>query len=231
VGVAFNPAAGALAHAAIIFIMLALYMLNEALHYRRVLPALMLVPLLRVLSLALPAPNLPQIYWYVLVGLPLLLAAVLAARRLGLTAGALGLARFDLWQFAIALSGLPLALLAYLMLRPAPLVSGAVGLALGAVVLAIFAGFTEEFIFRGVLLSATRAGYGRTAAIVASSLLFATVYVGTGSVAYLVLIGLAGLFFAYCADRTGSLWGVTAAHSLMVIGLLLVLPVLLGGAA
>lgn len=159
------------------------------------------------------------------------MAALLAARLLHRPATPTGFTlRFSLVQAAIALSGLPLGLGAYLILRPAPLVADfdAVGLVIGAISLVVFAGFLAEFIFRGLLLQTAREVFGRPAAIVASSLLFATLYVGSFSLPFLILIGLMGIGFAYGADKTGSLWGVTVAHSLMAVGLILVWPAVAG---
>ena len=227
IGVVVSPAVGAAAHAALIVLLAAHYAWGGATPYRRLLPVLLLPSLLRVLSLALPSRDVPQLYWYVLAGLPVLVAAGLAAWQLRLAPGRLGLGlRSDWVQAAIALSGLPLALLAYFILRPAPLVTGAGWplLLLAAVILVIFAAFLEEFIFRGLVLHATRDVLGRRGALVASSLLFAALYLGALSPQFLLLIGLVGLYFGLCVERTGSLWGVTIAHSVMVVGLVLVLP-------
>jgi uncharacterized protein len=228
-GVTVDAALGFSAHALIVLALLVNYVWNESAPYRRMLPALMLVPLLRILSLALPSPAIPQIYWYLLVGVPVLLAAALAARLLQIPAARLGLnARFILVQVVIALTGLPLALAAYLVLRPEPVVSGSnwLLLAIGAGILVVFAGFTEEFIFRGLVLQTTREVFGAQAAIIASSVLFAALYVGSLSLGFLILIGLVGVYFAVCVEKTGSLLGVTVAHSVMAIGLILVLPAL-----
>jgi len=227
VGVAGNMAIGVAAHGLIIVALLLNYVWAEDAPYRPMLPVLALLPLLRLLSLALPARGIPQIYWYVVVGVPLLLAATLAARLLQITPGAVGLGRRSTRvQAAIALSGLPLAVAAYLILRPAPLFVGFdwPAILIGSVILTLFAGFTEEYIFRGLLLHTTRGIFGRQAAIIGSSLLFAALYVGSLSFGFLLLIGAMGVFFAYCVDKTGSLWGVAVAHSVMAVGMILIMP-------
>jgi membrane protease YdiL (CAAX protease family) len=58
-----------------------------------------------------------------------------------------------------------------------------------------------------------------------SSILFATMYIGSLSLSYVIFMGLVGLFFSWCVYRTASLWGVTLAHGVMMAGMLLVWPV------
>ena len=49
-------------------------------------------------------------------------------------------------------------------------------------------------------------------------------HLGSLSPGYVLFMLLVGLFFAWCVDRTGSLWGVAVAHGFLVIGMLLVIP-------
>jgi membrane protease YdiL (CAAX protease family) len=230
-GVALNAGLGVALHGLILLTLLVNYVWRTLAPYRRLLPVLMLIPLLRILSLSLLSPEVPPIYWFLLAGIPVLVSAALTAHLLQFSPRQLGLAiRFDLTQAGIALTGLPLAVAAYWLLRPAPLLTSLdwQGLLIGFLSLAVFAGFTEELIFRGLVLHTTREVFGRPAAIILSSLLFATVYVGSLSAGFLVLTGLVGVYFAYCVEKTGSLWGVTVAHSLMASGLILILPAVAG---
>lgn len=216
--------------ALLIPILLNHYVLAEQAPYRRLLPALALIPLLRIFSLAIPLRELPELYWYMLVGLPLLLATFLIVRLLGLSAGNLGLKRAAwLGQFLIALSGVPLGWIAFLLFRPQPLV-GEYNLATilaGVVILTIFAGFVEEIIFRGVLQRVASEVFG-LGGLVLSNGLFTLMYLGNLSWGYLLFMGLAGFYFGWSVRRTGSIWGVALAHSLLTIGLLLVWPFVWG---
>ncbi len=231
-GVFISPLASLLIHAGLIGVLLGHYLIQDKAPYRRVLPILLLAPLLRLLSLALPAPFrlTPQIYWYALVGAPLLLAAILVIRLLGLTRTSLGLQDWPpraLPQGLIALSGLPLGIAAFSILWPKPVINGAdLGMvAIGSIVVAIFAGFTEEFIFRGLLQRVVGETFNGRVAVIGSSLLFAVMYVGSLSVVYVAFISLVGLYFGYCVYKTGSLWGVIVAHSFMAVGAIVIWPV------
>jgi len=190
--------------------------------------ALALLPLLRIFSLVVPVVQVPQIYWYVMAGLPVLLAAVLAARFVKPHWIGIQLDR-RAWaiQGLIAISGLPLAAAAYFILKPAPLYlqMNWQEILIGSVILILFSGFTEELIFRSMLLPAMGATFGRYGLLI-SSALYASMFLGSFSAGFVLLMGLAGLLFGYCAGRSGSIWGAVAAHSILSIGLILILPVL-----
>ncbi len=219
---------GILFHAILVLALLSHYVIREQAPYRRALPALALVPLMRILSLTMPIREVPQIYWYAMVGVPLLLAVTLTARLLDLSRNSLGL-RLPSWrpQMAITSSGLPLSLAAFILLRPEPLIAGLDwrDVAIGSLILMIFTGFTEEIIFRGILQQVANEILG-PAGVLCSSILFATMYIGSLSLSYMLFIGLVGLFFGWCVNRTGSIWGVVLAHSILNIGMILVWPFL-----
>jgi membrane protease YdiL (CAAX protease family) len=191
----------------------------------RALLALALLPLLRILSVTMPVNVLPQISWYALIGVPLLLGAVLTARVLDLSASRVGLRGQGWWpgQALIALSGLPLAVIALALLKAEPLIARTdVGPVLvDALILLIFVGFTEELVFRGVLQQVAVDVFGR-AGLLWSSALFAFMHLGSLAPSYVLFMLLVGLFFAWCVERTGALWGVAAAHGVFISLVLLI---------
>lgn len=190
------------------------------------LPVLSLFPLLRILSLALPISFIPEIYWHALVGVPLLIAIALTARLLGWSPSDAGLnSRGWPWQLLIALTGIPLSLAAYVAMGSVPLnpelpTHDAL---IGAIILVICSGFIEEILFRGLLQRVTTEIFGPWG-IAWTSVLFAVMYLGSHSAPVVVLMGLIGLFFGWCVERTGSTWGVILAHGTMLLGISYVLP-------
>jgi uncharacterized protein len=225
-GALLSAAGGAIGHAILIVVLLSHYALTEQAAYRRVLPALALAPLLRILSLNLAYVGLPQIYWHMLIGTPLLLAIALTVRLLDLSPTRLGL-RLRMWplQLLIGLSGLPLGVAAVLLVAPMPL-AGDLGwgkIAIGAAIILVFGGFAEELLFRGLIQAVAGEALSR-AGMLCSTALFAVLYFGAPSWSYFLFIGLAGLYFGWCVGRTGSIWGVALAHGLLNIALLLARP-------
>jgi len=141
----------------------------------------------------------------------LLVAITLTVRLLDLSWSRLGL-RLQAWpaQLCVAMSGLPLSIAAYLILRPKPLLDGLDWRAVtsGVIILLIFTGFTEELLFRGLLQRVANEIFGR-AGVLCSTAVFVTMYLGSLSLSYVLFIGLVGLFFGWCVQRTGSIWGLS----------------------
>jgi hypothetical protein len=220
-----GPVASLLAHS-LLLIILAVRASRGDLLERQIFSVLMLHPLLRVVSLGLSVGNLPLLIQYVLVGLPLWVGIFLTARGNRLSPGDLGLTSPRLgWQLLIGLAGIPLGLLSRLLLHTEPTISGLTfsNLGTGLVIITVFGGAVEEIIFRGLLQPALSRTFGNYA-ILWVSILFASAYLGTLSVGYVVFMGLFGLAAGWAVSRTKSLWGVLIAHCALTCGALLIWP-------
>ena len=89
-----------------------------------------------------------------------------------------------------------------------PVVSANYQIVLQFFTIAVVPAFVEEFLFRGVVLS-NLLPYGRTHAIIFSSLLFALMHQNVGQFFY---TAVAGLFLGYIYVKTGSIWGSVLLH-------------------
>jgi CAAX protease family protein len=224
-----SPDAGLLLHGVILLAFLVDAAHRDSDSRRNLLLVLSLLPLIRLLSLALPLAEIPRIDWYVAITAPGGVAAVLAARHIGvdrrgicLTVGNLG------GQAAVSLTGIALGFLEYRILQPVPLDSElSLGVAwLPALILLTCTGFFEELIFRGLLQSAAVGALGRFGGIVYTALVFAVFHLGWRSALDLLVVFAVGLFFGWVVARTHSLLGVTISHGLANVVLFLVLPFL-----
>jgi membrane protease YdiL (CAAX protease family) len=193
---------------------------------RRLALALVVAPLIRLLSLSLPINDFPQLWWYPMVAVPLLLAASLIIRQLGLSRRALGFKRGNLLlQLMLACGGLGLGAMEYSILRPNPLINSLSWevVLVPALILIIFTGFNEELIFRGLLQATSLRLLGRWS-LVYVSLIFAVLHIGYKSWLDVVFVFGVGLLFSYIVLWGGSILGVTLAHGLTNVMLFLVLP-------
>jgi uncharacterized protein len=191
--------------------------------------ALVLAPLVRVVSLAFPLAGQTAVSWYLGTSLPLFVAAVAVIRRLALTREQLGLCVGNLGiQAAIALAGVPLGAVAYLILQPTAVVSqsSALELLAAALVLLVCSGLLDELMFRGVLQVPALQSLGRWGLVYVSAV-YTALYIGYGSATYLVLIFGVSIGFATLVRRSRSLLGVSVAHGLASATCYLLLPVLL----
>jgi membrane protease YdiL (CAAX protease family) len=193
---------------------------------RRLALALVLMPMIRLLSLALPLPRLPQMVWYPVIAIPLLIATYIIVRQLGVSRRDLGL-RLGVvpLQLALALGGIGIGALEYLILWPQPQsaeFSWNVFL-LSSLSLVLFTGFSEELMFRALLQRLAQPVLGRWG-LAYVSLLFGVMHIGYLSVADVLFVSAVGLLFAQLGRWSGSILGITLTHGMSNIMLFLVLP-------
>jgi membrane protease YdiL (CAAX protease family) len=195
----------------------------------KLLLCLSLAPLVRILSLSMPLASFSQVYWYLIISIPLMAATVVVMRLLGFSyrkvGFSLGKAR---QQLLIAATGVPFGFIEYQILRPEPLISH---LSLGTLVLPVFimllsTGFAEEFAFRGVMQHAYDDLWGWEGVIFVA-IVFAVLHIGYLSALDMLFVFGIALFFGWAVKKTSSLLGVSLSHGLTNIMLFLIIPFLL----
>lgn len=196
--------------------------------HRAFVLVLMLPLLSYLLRLGLPAQAFPQPSRGLFVAVLLLCSAVLVLRRSGMSRRDVGIAwpcRRHLGVESLAVfAGVATATALFVVQRPRGF--DADGLAgTSAIVLALGAtAFIEEFLFRGVLLTATLrvVTFGR--GLVYTSVLYGMLSLGHQSLPTFVLTSLAAGCFGLVARRTGSIIGVAVAHAAILLTLYVALP-------
>ncbi len=194
----------------------------------RLAQLLTLLPALRIMTLTLPLTLLPRYGWYVLTGLPMLLATLLFVRRMRLPRRQLGLTLAGLWlQLGLTGAGVGLGVVLYHLLRPPLLVAAPTPrlLLLAALSLLCFNGLVEELFFRGVLRLVAKPALG-LAAPVFGAVLYTGLSVGYGSPIYLMIVFLLTLVLWFIVGQSRSLVGATLLHASLSITMLLVMPIL-----
>ena len=76
----------------------------------------------------------------------------------------------------------------------------------------IIAPFTEEFVFRGLIMTRVRRTMGAFSSVCISAVLFGAIHLMTGSAVTVVHALLGGLIFGLAYEKTGSLFAAMAAH-------------------
>lgn len=191
---------------------------------------LMLPPLIRVVTLATPTGLFTQAEWFVVVSLPLLLAAAAMMRAQGLSPRdvflGIGERRYLPIGVTVAASGLAFGFLEFRFLRPAAWIAtpGPSELAFAAIAIFLATGLAEELIFRGILLSVGVRALGKGMGIVYVTAVFTILNAGFLSLPDLGLIFVFGLVLGLAVLFTRSLWGAIGAHTLANVILYLILP-------
>jgi membrane protease YdiL (CAAX protease family) len=223
---------GAMLDAALVPILLGHFVWVGRAPHRKLFPVLALVAMLRVFSIAAVVPRLPLVTWYVTVGGALLIGEILTIRLVEEPWQRLNLAiRRPVLDLATAAVGIPAGLVGYLLLRPQPLMPGAgpFQTAAGVVALVVFAAFTEELLFRGLLQSIAIETFGIwRLGLTYAAAMSGVMYLGSGSLPYTIAVGAYGLLLGATIVRGGSLWGAIASHGLAIVGMAFVWPFMVG---
>jgi membrane protease YdiL (CAAX protease family) len=206
---------------------IAAFNVNNSLY--RVLPALALVPFMRLLSLVLPLTISVTQVWYVLVSVPVLVAIFFILRTRNIRWDEIGLRRSPwMTQLPIALTGLPLGFIGYLILRPQPLFSsdGLLMWVVNLLTVLVCIALTEEILFRGILLQLFSEANIKFSSLWLA-ILYASLHWASNSLLYVVYMGIVGWLFARFARNTHSILGIIIANFLLVAGMGLIWPALL----
>jgi len=221
-----DPRWGVGLHVAILWALLVHFSWANERSEAKLVLALCLVPLIRILSLAMPLEDVDLVYWFLIVGAPMIVAALLVARTLGLTRHDLGLTARNLpLQLLVGALGVGLGIAEYLILKPDALVDELTWQQAWwpALILLVATGFGEELVFRGVMQSASAEALGK-AAIPYVAIVFAALHVGYKSAPDVAFVFLVALFFGWVVARTGSLLGVTLSHGIANVVLYVIVP-------
>lgn len=225
VSVLLAPTWGIIFYFAILFTMVYSFAVIGEHGSQRLLLALGLAPLIRIVSLSMPLTEFSQIYWYLLTSIPVLAGVIAVIKTLGLRPSEVGLmVRAIPLQILVASAGIFFGLVAYLILKPEPLISSLnwQEIILPALIFLVAAGFVEELAFRGVMQRSAQA-LGSWGWIYVA-VLYSMLQIGQLSVQYWSFVLLAAVFFGWIVKRTGSILGVSLSHGLLNIGMYLIFP-------
>jgi len=187
--------------------------------------AISLVPLIRILSLTIPLDGIRLIFWYPVIGLPLLTSAVMVVKLAGFKYHQLGFKINNVYiQLTISLIGLPLGLVGYAILRPASIYRtfSLTEVYLSIIIFILCTGFLEEFIFRGLILHAALRELGNTPSLIYVSFIYAVLQITNGSLLYVIYAFLISILFAKIFLWQRSIFGLSLAHGLYNISLYLI---------
>lgn len=196
----------------------------------RLLLALGLAPLMRILGLAMPLEEFSEIYWYLVVAVPLLVGSFAVVMALNLNPADIGLVGGKVrLQALVATAGILFGLVEYFILRPEPLIDALTwqNILVPAIILLVATGLTEELAFRGVMQRASTEVLGSWGLVFVAAV-FTLLQIGHESVLHMLFVFPVALLFGWTARRTGSILGVSLSHGLTNVGLFLIFPFVFG---
>jgi uncharacterized protein len=197
--------------------------------------ALLLPPLIGIASLTLPLQRLGELGRPGAVALPALVAAFAAMRANGYRRHDIGLSLPQSWLNAslnliVAASGIGLGYVWFRMSEsnsspPEPVSIAGVSV---AILLAVSAGFTNEFVYRGILQRAASDLFGPLIGVVYVAALSTAPVIVQPSLLDTAFFFLVAVAFGAAVQRTRSIFGVSIAHAIALLCAFVVFPAIAG---
>lgn len=195
----------------------------------RVIQALSLVSLLRIVNMSMPIFFSSTIYSFAsLYGIMLLpIALLLRDQNLNIKYMGATLKKAHLWPFAVLL-GTGLAIVEYSVMIPGVLIPDITsGEILKLSIMFFFIGLVEEMIFRSILQQRLEEKIGLTKGLLIASMLFGAMHSGYSNFYEILFATFAGLTIGYGFQKTRSLPFAVIANGVNNIILFGILPFIL----
>ncbi|MFB3764159.1 MAG: lysostaphin resistance A-like protein [Methanotrichaceae archaeon] len=195
----------------------------------RIYPALMLLPLFRLLNIAMPVFFTLTLYSYSFVYAPMFIPIYFIIKEKMFKSSEIGLTTRGFWLFlplSIAV-GIAIGWGEYQVLHPGVLVpnSSIKSILLLSLTMILFVGLVEEFVFRSALQTVMEERLGPITGLLATSILFGFMHSGYHLPLELLYVSFAGVIFGLLFWLTKSLPIIALAHGITNISLFLVTPI------
>ncbi|MGC9445429.1 MAG: CPBP family intramembrane glutamic endopeptidase [Candidatus Methanospirareceae archaeon] len=197
----------------------------------KLLLALIIAPLIRILSLSMPVAEFSYIAWFSIISIPVYITIFACLYLQHIPPEAIGLAlpakeHLPL-ELAMIVIAVPVGIMEYLILQPGMLVEPRLtALVVPVLIMIVCTGFLEELAFRGLMQYHAVKTLG-FAGIVLISALFGLLHVGNLTIFDVLLAGSIGFIYALVVRKTGSLYGVSISHGIINSTLFLFAPLYL----
>lgn len=189
--------------------------------------ALILIPLIRIISVSLPMTDLPEVFGIVAVSIPLFITGIMVAKTIKLTPTEMGFGNYISYkQLLIALLGLPLGAVKFCMIQPdiKNISAAPLEIIMWVIAFIICVGLLEEFLFRGILFNVANKYLGNNKAMIFTSLLYAALTISSKSLLNVIYAFLISLLFCRIFIWKKFIIGLSLAHGLLNITYYLICP-------
>ena len=213
--------------AVILFALLIQSSLTKSYNLSILLRSMMALPIIRIIGLSIPLLQIPTLYWFPIIAIPLFATSYTIIKAQGLSRRNVGL----IWgniplQLLIGSTGILLGCIEYTILQPKPLIPvlNIETLIFASIILIISTGFAEELLFRGILQKNAQNVLGPLYGLLYTALLFTALHIGWNSIYDLIFVFAVGLFYGIAFYKTKSIIGTTLSHGISNTFLFLIVP-------
>ena len=226
----FDMKIGLLIHFSVLAALLVQSSLTPSYTYATLLRSMMVLPIIRIIGLTMPLMNIPTLYLFPIIAIPLFASSIALMKIQGINRKRVGLIGGNLKvQLIIALTGPFLGFIEYNILHPLPLIHtfDVTNLLFGVIILTISTGLAEELLFRGIVQKNAEDVLGMALGLLYTALLFTSLHIGWNSLTDLIFVFSVAIFYGYSFQKTRSILGITISHGLSNSVLFLVMPFLI----
>lgn len=202
---------------------------TDSQRFSYLLQAMILLPLIRIMSSIIPLSGIQPIYWLLIMFLPILIAIVVLMQSQNINRRSIGFISGDLpFQLGFGCTGLFLGYVEYQIIQPTALIPSLnlINIIFAGVIIFISTGVIEEIIFRGIIQRNAENLIGKLWGVIFASVMFTILSIGWNSLTDLTFIFLVSMFYGYVFQKTRSILGVAISHGLCNVVLFIILPFL-----
>lgn len=228
--VAFNNLLlGLIIVAILIFALLTHSSLTRSQSMSYLLRSMTAIPIIIIIGLSISIVDLPQLFQLILMAIPIFAISYTLIKAQGLTIHDAGLNSNHIRvQLLVACTGILFGIMEYFILHPQPMITtlNLQSLIIAGIIIIITTGFTEELLFRGIIQQNAQNTLGAVYGILYVALLSTALNIGQNSFPDLIFLFLVGIFYGYIFYKTRSIVGISLAHGISNMFLLLIIPLL-----
>ncbi len=204
--------------------------MTKSVKFSYLLQAMILLPLIRIMSLTIPVIELKPLYWLAIMAIPIGVAIMILMQSQCINRKTVGLNTRNLpLQVLISLAGIGFGFVEYLILYPAAMIPdlNAINIIFASLIVIISTGFMEELVFRGIIQRNAENIMGKVGGIIFTSILFTCFNISWKSPLDLIFIFAVSICYGYIFQKTHNVLGVSISHGLCNVALFIILPFLM----
>lgn len=201
--------------------------LTKSIKFSYLLQAMILLPLIRLMSLSIPVMELEPLYWLAIMSVPIVVAIWILMQSQYLSKKMMGLNTRNLpLQLLIGLTGICFGFVEYLILQPTALIHdlNPVNIIFASSIVIISTGLLEELVFRGIIQRNAENIMGKIWGVIFTSSLFVGFNISWNSPLDLLFIFGVSICYGYIFQKTRSIIGISISHGLCNVILFIILP-------
>lgn len=201
--------------------------LTKSTKFSYLLQAMILLPLIRIMSLSIPVMELKPLYWLAIMAIPITVAVLILMQSQHINREMIGLKAGNLpLQLMIGLTGLGFGFVEYLIFRPTALIPNLdlMNVVFAGSIVLLSTGLLEELVFRGIIQRNAQNIMGKIWGIIFTSILFTAFNISWNSPIDLIFIFAISMCYGYVFQKTHSILGISISHGLCNVVLFIILP-------